>query len=790
MTMKSFKHVAATSVEQAATIASQAAGGAAFIAGGTDLLGVLKDHIHARYPETVVDLKRIDGLSYVKEDRRGLRIGALTTLSEIAANTAIKDKYGALAEAARSVASPQIRNMATIGGNICQEPRCWYYRTPEDRFHCLRKGGHYCGALLGENRYHSLFGAARVSTPSCSATCPGHVDIPSYFAEIRKGNLAQAAQILLEHNPMPAITGRVCPHRCESGCNRHGHDEPVSIRAIERSMGDYVLDHANRLMKPGKTRGKKPVAVVGAGPAGLAAAYYLRKAGREVTVFDKMPEAGGMLAYSVPAYRLPKDIVRKQMRTFEGMGIKFKLGTKVGAKGLTLRALRKSHAAVFIATGAWRQKTLDIDQSALLASGMEFLTSIAQGRREPPKGSVLVIGGGNVAVDVAVSALRLGATDVTMACLEDSDIMPAFPDELAEALEEGVKVITCWGPHRVLESAGTVKGMELVRCVAVFDEEGRFCPSFDPSEMKTIQADEIILAIGQTADLSFIDKSLKLERGLIATDQETKATRLDGVFAGGDVTSGPASVIDAIAAGRKAADAIESYLSLGKAPGTASKRATAQEWLEMHPDSQHTSARTKTPALPIAERGIDIEDRRTLDESAILTESQRCSNCGCVAVSASDIAPALIALDAKIKTSKKNVLAENFFAAAPMKTTVLDADEVVKEIQIPTPPKGNRQSYLKFRIRNAIDFPIVSLATVWSTERGKFNNVRIAFGAVAPVPLRAKEVEAFLKGKSPTEETAAAAGELAVKGIRPLAGNGYKRQVVKGLIKKAIAKGK
>jgi NADPH-dependent glutamate synthase beta subunit-like oxidoreductase/CO/xanthine dehydrogenase FAD-binding subunit len=786
MEMKSFKHVTATSVEQAAAEASAAAGKAAFIAGGTDLLGVLKDHIHDRYPETVVDLKSIAGLSYVNEDNKGVRIGALTTLSEIAAHKAIREKYGALAEAARTVASPQIRNMATIGGNICQEPRCWYYRTPEDRFHCLRKGGNHCGALLGENRYHSLFGAVRVSVPSCSAACPGQVAIPDYLAVIRKGDLARAAKILLENNPMPAMTGRVCPHFCESECNRHGHDEPVSIRSIERSMGDYVLENANKVMKPGKSQGKKPVAIVGAGPAGLAAAYYLRKSGREVTVFDKMPEAGGMLAYGIPAYRLPKDIVRKQMRAFEGMGIKFKLGTKVGSRGFTLRDLRKSFPAVFIATGTWWQKTLDIDKSELLTSSMEFLLSIAQGRREPPKGRVLIIGGGNVAVDVAVSVLRLGTKDVTMACLEARDAMPAFPEDLAEALEEGVKLMPSWGPHRLLESAGTVTGMELVRCTSVFDEQGRFRPSFDPSETQTVDADEIILAIGQSADLSFADASLKRERGLIAIDHETQTASLDGVFAGGDVTSGPASVIEAIAAGRKAAQNIESYLSGGKTTEVPPARKTVASLLQMHPDSQRKSVRVKPPALAIPERGIDIEDRLTLSESVIRTEAQRCSNCGCVAVSASDIAPALIALGAKIKTNKRSVPAERFFSVAPMKTTALDADELVKEVEIPAPPKESKQGYLKHRIRNAIDFPIVSVASVLSSEGDKLMNVRIVLGAVAPIPLRAREVEAFLEGKSANEEIAARAGELAVKAIQPLAKNAYKAQVVRGLIKKAI----
>ena len=189
---------------------------------------------------------------------------------------------------------------------------------------------------------------------------------------------------------------------------------------------------------------------------------------------------------------------------------------------------------------------------------------------------------------------------------------------------------------------------------------------------------------------------------------------------------------------------------------------------------------------PVAERGIDVEDRYTLNEQAMGLEARRCSNCGCLAVSASDLAPALVALGAKIKTNKRSVPAEDFFTVAPMKTTVLDSDELVKEIEIPAPPNKSRQGYLKFRIRNAIDFPIVSLASVLSIERGKLKKAKMVFGAIAPVPLRAREVEAFLVGKSLSEETAAMAGELAVKAIQPLLGNGYKRQVAKGLIRKAI----
>src|SRR3989339_898807 len=289
MTLRNFKHISASSLTEATAILSK--GKASAIAGGTDLLGVLKDKIHAESPELVVDLKTI------------------------------RKNYALLAEAARSVASPEIRNMGTLGGNICQEPRCWYYRTPDDMFHCLRKGGSKCAALLGENRYHSIFGSVRVGVPACTQTCPGNIEIPAYMDHVRRGDLKAAALIILASNPIPAITGRICPHLCESKCNRSDFDEAVSIRNVEQVVGDYILDHASEFLVPPKKQRKEGVAVVGAGPAGLSAAYYLRKAGYQVTVFDKMPKAGGMLTYGIPAHRLPKEVVEKQVRAFEAMGI-------------------------------------------------------------------------------------------------------------------------------------------------------------------------------------------------------------------------------------------------------------------------------------------------------------------------------------------------------------------------------------------------------------------------------------------------------------------------------------
>ncbi|MBE3063446.1 MAG: FAD binding domain-containing protein, partial [Spirochaetes bacterium] len=279
MGMRTFDHIAVKSLREAVAQVGKYHKRAAVVAGGTDILGILKDEVHPVYPQVLVDIKTIEGLGSIREDSSGIRIGALTTLAEITKNTTIRENYPMLADAAHAVASPQLRNMGTIGGNICQEPRCWYYRNPDNAFHCLRKGGDKCPALTGENRFHSIFGSMRVGSPGCCSSCPDNVDIPRYMERIRAGEIAEAGQIILENNPMPAVTGRVCPHFCEQGCNRNEQDSAVSVRAVERRVGDYILENVKAYTKaPVKKNGKK-VAIVGGGPAGLTCAYFLRRKG-------------------------------------------------------------------------------------------------------------------------------------------------------------------------------------------------------------------------------------------------------------------------------------------------------------------------------------------------------------------------------------------------------------------------------------------------------------------------------------------------------------------------------
>jgi NADPH-dependent glutamate synthase beta subunit-like oxidoreductase/CO/xanthine dehydrogenase FAD-binding subunit len=780
MTLPLFDHVAVNSLEEAASLLGEQK--ARVIAGGTDLLGTLKDRVHPDYPRLLIDIKGSAGGSHVSLEDTSIRIGALTTLSEVADHEIVNARIPLLAQAARAVGSPQLRNMATVGGNICQEPRCWYYRAPDNAFPCLRKGGIQCAALLGDNRFHSIFGGGRPSAPPCTGNCPAHIDIPTYLELIRGGDWQTAARLVLERNPMPAVTGRVCPHFCEMKCNRCELDQAVSTRTIERHLGDQVLEDIATFFKSPDVLTNKHVAVVGSGPAGLAAAYYLRKVGHGVTVFDAMSEAGGMLTHSIPAYRLPRVVVRKQIEALQHMGVEFVLGAAIEKDSFI--GLNRDFDSTLLATGAWRDKSIGIEGSEYLKSGLEFLIGL-ETARQPPGEQVLVIGGGGVAIDVAISAHRLGAKRVTMACLESRETMPAAPEEIAQALEEGVGLLTSWGPQRVLTSRGKVSGMELVRCTSVFDVEGRFNPSFDMDTTLTIDADCVLLAIGQVPNLRFADGLLQTDGTRIVVT-EPGATSLPGVFAGGDVVTGPASVIEAIAAGRRAATAIDRYLGGPTAVDGNAHKVEPSSLIKIRADALSAIPRVQMVSVSPSARDIETEDVDGLDLAYIEEEANRCLNCACVAVNVSDLAPALVALDAKIRTTKRVIDAGKFFAVRMASTTVLDSDELVTELEIPLPTEASIQRYRKFRIRRSIDFAIISVASVLSLRDDKIRKAAVVLGAVAPIPLRAADVERFLVGREPDTETAEAAGAIAARTACPLPKNAFKAQIVRAMLREAV----
>ncbi len=782
--IKNFKHINAATVNEAVSSLHRYGSKARVISGGTDLIGTLRFEVLQDYPEAVINLKSIPGLDYIKEEDGMLKIGALTRLRDIAINDTVKSKYAALAEAAHKVASPAVREMGTISGNICQLIRCWYFRAEDNAFNCLRKGGRTCNAAIGDNRYHSIFGAARVCAPPCTADCPAGNDIPLYLSSIREGNLAEAARILLQTNPLAAITGRVCPHYCEQECNRGELDEALSIRAIERQVGDYILENAAKLLRPPREENQKKVAVVGSGPAGLAAAYYLRQLGYGVTVLEALEEAGGVLTYGIPPYRLSKEVVQKQVKAIESTGVRFKFKVKVG-KDITLADLQREYDAVFCATGAWRQASLGIQDEALLSSGLDFLVQVNGGMRKTANKKVLVIGGGSVAVDVAISARRLGAQEVTMACLETREEMPALAEELEQAEKEGINLMPAWGPSKVLKTSGKLSGMELIRCTAVYNSEGRFAPAYDSSVREIVEADQVILAIGQRTDLAYAEPLVEVKGGLIVVNAESQATGNAKIFAGGDATvTGPLSVVGAMASGRRAAEAINQYLG-------------GQNSLKIEKQAEHLAPgngeylekrqRVKVPELPVAQLSLDKEDVPGLERGAVEAEAQRCLNCGCDGVNPSDIAPALVALDARIVTSRRTIPIDQFWAAdRGLKSSVLDDDEIITEIRIPEQAEGARSAFIKFAIRKSIDFPIVNCAAAIEREGGVVKTARICLNAVYSNPYRAAEAEEVMKGKPIDEAAAEAAGEAAVYGAVALPYNKFKIQIAKTMVKRAI----
>ena len=786
--MKNFKYERAETFAEAGELLKQNEN-ACVLAGGTDLLGTLKTEILCENPAMLVDLKRIPNAKGIKDEDGGLSIGALTTLTEMEESDVVKEKAPMLAEAAHSIASPLIRNKGTVGGNLCQDVRCWFYRYPQEgggRMVCRRKGGDHCYAEQGDNRYHSIYGGVRIGTTACKAACPAGTDISAYMEQVRLGNFAGAAQILMDVNPMPMVTSRVCAHFCQSACNQNGHGESVAIRNVERYLGEYILENADQFYVAPKESTGKRVAIIGSGPAGLSAAYYLRMAGNEVVVYDSMPEPGGMLMYAIPAYRMPKDKVRALIEQYRKMGVEFKTNTKIG-QDITPAELEAQYDSVYYATGTWKRPVLGLSGEELTVFGLDFLVQVHDWMNGKVGEEVLVTGGGNVAMDVAMSAKRLGAKRVILACLESEDTMPAGQEEVARAKEEGVEIMPSWGLSKVISENGKVKGMELKKCLAVTDAEGHFNPTYDENEKIVVHAENILMAVGQQVDLSFLDEKYQLQltsRGLIDVEEDTQMTSRKGVFAAGDATTGPSTVIQCIANGHKAARGINNYLGVPE-PHTCVGKQIKLPFLTYDEKGIQESKSLKLSEIPKEQRNLDLEDEIAPIMEEAAKEATRCMNCGCYAVHPSDMAPALIALDAQIITNERELSAADFCCTDTRPAKVLHPGEVVTGIRVPD-HKGCVMHYDKFRLRESIDFAIVSLASVFAAENGKIQRAKLILGGVAPIPVRLNEVEAYLVDKEITEAVAAEAGEIAIKHAMPMSHNKYKMNEIQAMVESAV----
>jgi len=428
------------------------------------------------------------------------------------------------------------------------------------------------------------------------AACPVHTEAGRYVALIEEGRHNEAYRVARRPNPFASICGRICAAPCEPACRRGKLDQPIAIRALKRFACErYGVESMVDLDKLKEVFGKSvkkngiKAAVIGAGPAGLSCAHDLALLGYDVTVFERQSVAGGMLRLGIPEYRLPRELIRLEVNTILSLGVELKLNSAIG-RDFTISDLKqRGFKAIFVGIGAHKSRDLTIPGVELdgVFRAVDFLLNVNLGYRVELGNKVIVIGGGNVAIDVARtaarqekmevehvtevaealdvarSAVRFGAKEVHMVCLEDWHEMPATKEEIAEALEEHIQIHPRKGPGKIQGRNGKVVGFETVDCVSVFDEQRRFNPQFAPGTEQTIEADTVIMAIGQTSDLSWIRPEDGIEittRGTIKVDPATLATSAQGIFAGGDVSFGPRNAIDAIANGKKAAQSIHQYI--------------------------------------------------------------------------------------------------------------------------------------------------------------------------------------------------------------------------------------
>ncbi|MCP4668603.1 MAG: FAD-dependent oxidoreductase, partial [Deltaproteobacteria bacterium] len=404
----------------------------------------------------------------------------------------------------------------------------------------------------------------------------------------------------------------------------------VAIQYLHRFLADAELFHENRYVPEVKGKREEKIAVIGAGPAGLAAAYALAREGYGITVYDKLPVAGGMMAVGIPEYRLPRDVIQAEIQVIRDMGVEIRTGVTFG-EDMTLQGLRDDgFKAFFLATGLHLSRKLHVEGEDLpgVLQGVDFLRDVALGNQVQVEKKLIVIGGGNVAVDVALTALRQGAEDVTLVCLEKRDDMPAWDYEIEEALEEGVKIINSLGPRRFLEKQGKLTGIECKKCTAVFDEKGAFHPQYDESDLTSLEGDTVIVAIGQAADLSFAEKNgiPVSDKGGLEADPITLETPIPGLFAGGDVLYGPKSVVEAVECGKEAAESMHRYLN-----GMDIREGREKDWSYEKPDLEGEAPEPRAAMgvlSPEKRKGNFKEIALGFDEEAAKKEAQRCLKCG------------------------------------------------------------------------------------------------------------------------------------------------------------------
>lgn len=486
-------------------------------------------------------------------------------------------------------------------------------------------------------------------TSPCKTACPAHIAVQGYLKKAAEGKYREALELIKRENPFPAVCGRVCNRRCEDACTRGTIDQPVAIDAVKKFIADQDLNAEHRfvpeiVVASNLGRWKEKIAIIGGGPSGLSCAYYLATMGYYPTVFEKNELPGGMLRYGIPSYKLEKDVIDAEIDIMKEIGVEIRTGVEVG-KDITLDQLREEgYKAFYVAIGCQGGRLPGIPGENLegVSTAIDFLHKANTGNVKV-SGKVVVVGGGNVAIDAARVAKRSGASDVTLLSLETEDIMPASLQERAEAREDGVVLNPGWGPKAVLGENGAVKGISFKKCLSVFDADHKFSPKYDEAQTIELEADMVIFAIGQTVELGgiFNGSNVGFHRGVYpVADTLTLQTAQEDIFVGGDLLTGPKFAIDAIATGKEAAESLHRFVQHGHMTIGRNRR----DFIEIDKDnilveSYDNSSRqvegTASAAKPfeeyhktLTEEQVKIETSRCLACGASVVDPNRCIGCG------------------------------------------------------------------------------------------------------------------------------------------------------------------
>lgn len=479
---------------------------------------------------------------------------------------------------------------------------------------------------------------AESGTSPCKSECPAHIAVQGYIKMASQGRYKEALELIKKENPFPAVCGRICPRACESACTRAGIDEPLAVDEVKKFLADQDLKAEHRFVPEKKKDRPEKIAVIGAGPAGLSCAYFLAVDGYQVTVFEKQSKLGGMLTLGIPSFRLGKEVVNAEIEILKELGVEFKTGIEVG-KDVMLSDLRqRGYQAFYLAIGAQagRKLGLEGEEAKGVMTGVDFLRRVNLMGELRTEGKVVVIGGGNVAIDVARTAERIGANTIDMYCLESHEQMPALEEEIEEAISEGIHIHNSWGPNRIIQEDGKAIGVEFKKCKSVFDETGKFNPKFDENETIIVKADFVLISVGQAMDWGGLLSDSNMELNLNKTmkvNSLSYQTKEEDVFAGGDAVTGPKFAIDAIALGKQGAISIHRYVHSDNLTIAREREYHALDKSNLNLESYDNLPRQKSQHVEGSDSKVTFKDlRQTFTEEQMKKETERCLGCGAVIV--------------------------------------------------------------------------------------------------------------------------------------------------------------